>query len=357
MLMRLLPALRARGLESTVITLRRTEQAISPSLAARAHCLNMTKSPADVLAPLALRRLLRRSQSDVVQTWLYHADLLGILTSVMTPGSRTIWNIRSANTGHLYTSGTGRLLVRALSTLSRFPAAVVANSQAGIEEHTRLGYRPREWVLIPNGLDAAWFEDEPDAAGRLKTELSLPPSACLVGLIGRYDPLKDHKSFLVAARQILGKLGRDTHFILAGDRVDNDNAALVAQVRALGLSKNVHLLGVRSDLRYVNQGLDVATCTSIGEGFPNTLLEALASGTLCVSTDVGDARRIVGRFGAIVPPKEPGVFADAVVRVLSMAGDTRKSLERTARAQAKETYCIADIARHYEALYRRVAAR
>ena len=139
---------------------------------------------------------------------------------------------------------------------------------------------------------------------RLRRELGLPAELSLIGLIARYDPMKDHGTFLRAAG-LLSKTRPDAHFVLVGQAVDRQNAALTTIVAQESIQDRVHLLGERNDVPRIMQALDVVTPSSYGEGFPNVIGEAMACGAVCVVTDAGDSRRIVGETGIVVPPRDP----------------------------------------------------
>ena len=93
---------------------------------------------------------------------------------------------------------------------------MVINSEAGRAYHERIGYRPREWVLIPNGINTQQFRADPDARVSVRRELGLADEALLIGYVARYDPRKDYATFLYAARR-LKDLGLEVHFLLSGD--------------------------------------------------------------------------------------------------------------------------------------------
>src|SRR3546814_10317122 len=96
-----------------------------------------------------------------------------------------------------------RLIRRLLVWLSARPDLIVSNSRAGQAYHETLGYHPRRWAVIPNGFDLGIFHSEADAAARLRQSLGLPSTARLVGMIARFDPMKDHATFLGIAERLL----------------------------------------------------------------------------------------------------------------------------------------------------------
>lgn len=308
----------------------------------------------------ALPRLtgaLRAFAPDVVQTWLYHADLAGLLVRPWLGDARLCWNLRCSALGPGEYPWTTRALVRTLGWLSPLPSLVMANSAAGRAAHAAVGYRPRRWELVANGFDTRIFR--PDAALRLalRQSLAIPADAPVIGMAGRYHPMKDHAGFLHAARRLLDARPQ-AHFVLAGREVDDANAPLRALVMRLGLRAKVHLLGERADVAAVMNGLDVFTlCSVMGEGFPNVVGEAMACALSCVVTDVGDARAVLGDAGLVVPPSDAAALAAAWLELLDLPAAERHRLGEAARARVEEHYSLAAAVGRYERIYEGLAAQ
>ncbi len=316
--------------------------------------LGMRRGIPGPLAFAKLLRLLRLQAPAVLQTWLYHSDLLGLVACRLAKVPHLVWNIRCSNTDDLYKTGLSGLTVRLLARYSHRPDAVIVNSEAGVKAHTALGYEPRRWEVIPNGINPEDFSPMADARHSFRRELGVDDGAVLIGLVARYDPLKDHATFLEAAAQV--RHMDNVFFVLVGLGADKDNLELVSLIERLGLADSVLALGERGDIRRINAALDIATCSSRGEGFPNVIAEAMACGTPCVTTDVGDATEILGDAGVSVPPSDPRAFADAIRGLIQAGGAQRQSLGERARKRITEHYGLDHVARRYEALYFDLAA-
>src|SRR5262249_10390758 len=107
----------------------------------------------------------------VIQSWLYHADLLAMTARWLYRRPRLVWNIRCSES--IGSDGVRAVLARC----SRLPDAVIVNSQVGRAYHERLGYRPRRWEYIPNGFDTGHLCPDAGARDRLRTELGIAPEA------------------------------------------------------------------------------------------------------------------------------------------------------------------------------------
>jgi glycosyltransferase involved in cell wall biosynthesis len=318
------------------------------------HSLNMRRGIPDPRAAARLVGVLRSVAPDVLQTWLYHADLLGLLGGALVRVP-VVWNIRSSF--NIYDLGAlVAIVAKASARLSPFPAAVVTNSEAAKKLHTQIGYHPREWLVIPNGFDLQSFVPNMTARRAVRQELGLPDDALLIGLVARFDPLKDHRTFLRAAA-MLREQWPEAHFVLVGQGVTASNEALRETIAANGLRDRVHLLGERADIPTLTAAFDIATCSSYGESFPNAVGEAMACAVPCVVTDVGDARRIVGETGRVVSPRNASELAAAWDELLDLGAEGRQELGRLARDRIETHYGLDAVVRQYEALYERLSRR
>jgi glycosyltransferase involved in cell wall biosynthesis len=239
----------------------------------------------------------------------------------------------------------------ALSRFSSMPDAVVVNSLAGQRFHQSLGYRPRRWEYIPNGLDTGELRPDEAARRRLRAELGIDEKMVTIGLPARYHPMKDHANFLAAAAE-LARRRADVLFLLVGTGIEPSNRKLVDAIGAHGLTQRVRLLGERGDMGSVYPAFDIATLSSaFGEGWPNVIGEAMSCGVPCVATDSGDTAEIVGSTGLIVPSREPAALAAAWDRLIALGLDERRALGAEARARIVRDYDLATIIGRYEALY------
>src|SRR5262249_133454 len=157
-------------------------------------------------------------------------------------------------------------------------------------EHARvryeaLGFAPEKSVVIPNGFDTSRFRPDPEARQAIRREIGVDQDTPLIGLIARYDPCKDHATFLRPPPP-LSRRQPDAQFLLCGLNVDRKNAALVSLMNSVGISDRCHLLGSRRDVSRIYAALDITASSSISEAFPLTLGESMACGVPCVATQV-----------------------------------------------------------------------
>jgi glycosyltransferase involved in cell wall biosynthesis len=306
---------------------------------------------------IRLARWLRQRPPNVLQTWMYHSDLVGGLAAKLAGRIPVVWGVRN---GLLEPNSSKRLTIWTAKTcacLSRvLPKKIVCVSEAARQFHVNMGYAEDRMAVIPNGFDLAVFKPNPAARVSVGQELRLPASAVLVGLIARFDPQKDHQN-LVQAASIVTNSRREVYFVLCGDGVTAGNQQLHDWIIAGGLVGRFHLLGRRDDIPRLTAALDIAVNSSFGEAFPNVLGEAMACCVPCVATDVGDSAMIIGDTGKVVPPKDPQRLAEALNSMIELGVAGRKQLGEKARRRVQENFDLSVIRDRYAALYREVAAR
>ena len=316
------------------------------------HALGMKRGRVDFAALPRLIRLLKSIRPDIVQSWLYHADFLSTLAVRMAGSSLLIWNVRCSDMDLTRYRSLTRWIQRILAWWSHNPEAVVVNSQAGKSLHERLGYRPKRWEVIPNGFDLDRFCPRSDVRSAQRKEWGVSDGTVVIGVIARLDPMKDHATFLEAARRLANRR-RDVLFVLMG----RDTEKLAAAVAEKGLTDQVRLLGYREDVEQQLPGMDtVCLSSAFGEGFPNVLGEAMACGIPCVVTDVGDAGSIVGETGLVVPPRNAEVMAEAMMTLVDEGREARRLRGAAARKRIQSEYSLARITDRYQQLYRELCS-
>jgi glycosyltransferase involved in cell wall biosynthesis len=186
--------------------------------------------------------------------------------------------------------------------------------------------------------------------------LKVAQDSFLIGLIGRYHPVKDHDNFLKAAALLL-KTHPDTQFVLCGKQVDSKNRSLGELIHNLQITEQVHLLGERHDIPRITAALDVSASSSRTEGFPNVIGEAMSSGVPCVATDVSDLAVILGETGRIVPPGNPVALATALAELIEIGPEGRAALGARARSRIVAHYSLDEEVAQYETIYERAIAK
>ena len=302
-----------------------------------------------------LAQALKQFRPHIVQGWMYHGNMASVMVSLFGKGKiPVVWNIRHS----IHQIGREKKTTLAVNLccamLSLWPAKIIYNSRVSRQQHERLGYVKTRGTTIPNGFDVNRYQPSADTAQRLRQRFGLSRGTAIVGHIARYHPMKDHVNFLRASARVVEQIGA-VRFLMAGNRINHQNAKLTAVIRQLGLQNHVILLDEQDETAPIYSALDCLVLSSAwGEAFPNVLGEAMACETPCIATDIGDCARIIGDMGYTVPPGDPAGLSKAIVQFLSLSHEDRCSLGRRARMSIQKEFTIESVVDRYLALYRSI---
>ena len=287
---------------------------------------------------LRLVRHIRKRKPSVIQSWMYHADiiaLVALLVSGYRKRTRMFWGVRCSDMDLTGSNLRLGLMVRLCASLSHLPDAIIFNSSSGYDVHVGRGYKPRAWHHIDNGIDTTQFAPNIEARARMRKKLGIRADAFVAVTLARMHPMKDYPT-LISAMQRIPEIkcvvaGKDTELIDGPE--------------------NLILLGERHDIADVLSAADVMVSSSAyGEGFSNAIAEAMAVGLVIVATDVGDSARLVDKCGKIVPARDPRAI-EAALRELFASGETIKQLSSHARHRVKKYFSIGAMASKYKEVY------
>jgi glycosyltransferase involved in cell wall biosynthesis len=301
--------------------------------------LNLTGPFSVPRVVLALARLIRETKPAAVQSWMYYADILSLWAlerSGQRAETRLYWGVRCSDMDQSRYGAALRWTIRAAARRAQRPDAVVANSYAGRAFHQTIGYAPRAFPVIPNGIDTSRFRPSDSARRRAREELGIDGGAFVAIHAARVDPMKDHATLAA----------------LAGLRPGIVFLAVGKGTEALAGPANLRRLGVRADMPALYAAADAVVSTSaFGEGFSNVIAEGMAAGLSAVATDVGDARMIVGEHGAIVPPRDPAALAAALDGVAAAGPGERAIRAAGARARIEGRFSLERCVAAFDALH------
>jgi glycosyltransferase involved in cell wall biosynthesis len=299
-----------------------------------------------------LRSLIHQLEPDLIQGWMYHANIAAGLASLLSFKQVPIcWGIHHSIASLASEKKSTIALIRLGVFLSAVTSQIVFVSETSQAQHLALGYAKQKSQTIPNGFDTNSFVRSPEHRLAVRAELGIPATAFTIGSIGRDHPMKDRPNFISAAA-LLVRHHPDTHFLLIGDGMDRANTTLVAQIESLGLSDRVHLLGRRSDIPRLSASLDICSLSSAyGEAFPLVIGEAMSCEVPCVVTDVGDSAWIVSDTGRVVPIKNPQALAAAWQEIVELDAPARANLGKAARQRIIDNFSLESVVDRYEKLY------
>jgi glycosyltransferase involved in cell wall biosynthesis len=297
-------------------------------------------------------RKLRKLRPDAIQTWMYHANLLGGIVARLAGYPNVIWGIHHTTLDPRHHPRVTIMVAQLCARLSRLvPRHIICCAEQSRTIHARLGYDSSRMRVVPNGYDLTIFRPDPTARAALRAELDLDPAAPVIGFVARFDPQKDHGN-LLAALSLLKRRGLYPTCLLIGSGMTEGNGVLTDLIDRLGIKNQVRFLGRRSDIPAVMNALDLHVMSSLGEAFPNVLAQAMACGTPCVSTDVGDAASIIGDTGWIVPAQDAVSLAEAITKALSEIGGPSWQARRvTAYQRVESLFSIERMAEGYHTIW------
>ena len=276
----------------------------------KVYCLNLNPSKMDLKKTIELYSLIRSIKPAIVQTWMYHADFLGGMVAKIAGVPKIFWGIRHANVSKGTIKKSTYFIMKVCAILSYFiPKKIISCSREAINSHIIQGYVENKFQLIQNGYDLNKFRPQSDK--KIKFNYEKP----IIAMVARYDVQKDHQN-LLKALSLLKKRNFNFHTVLVGTGMTEDNLELKELISQNNLNEEITLYGRCDDIPALMNSIDLHVLSSLGEAFPNVLAEAMACGTPCVSTNVGDSNEIVGEFGWIVPPQSPLELADAIALAL-----------------------------------------
>lgn len=303
-------------------------------------------------APLAgflrLVRMMRAGRPDIVQTWMYHADLVGGLAARVAGNRNVIWGIRTTGIAH---GPRATAVVRRLCAWlsGRVPHTIVCVADASRKAHVDKGYDSQRMVVVHNGFNLS------PAVGTLqrmmlRAQWGIDETHVVVGNLGRFDPDKDLENFIRAAG-LLAPAHPQLRFVMIGHRNDTERKQLEAWVADTGFPQRFTLLRERADALVCLAAMDVFCLSSRNEGFPAVVGEAMAAAVPCVVTDVGDTALLVGDTGVVVPREDTAALAEGLRQMLRLGPDGRRLLGLRASARVHDRFTVRHTLERFEKVY------
>ncbi len=347
------------GIENVVVSTTGRARDLTNLKRMQAHARFHDLGVKSLLSPRCVRglwRILREEKPDVLQTWMHTSGLVAGMVARFAGVSRVVWGIHSRELlcGHRKPCWKCFSIARCLGLASRFiPDEIVSCSRVGAQEHhRRMGYPLSRLRWIGNGVDVEKrFRPIPDQREEWRKEHGIPEDAFVVGIVTRMHPVKDIPTLLRAA-SLFQQRRRSAHVVIAGGVLEEADEMTRRDAAAVFDPGRLHWAGYQPQVERVYAGLDVATLTSVTEAYPMVLIEAMACGVPCVSTDVGDAAAILGDTGRVVPVRDPEALCAGWESMMDLEVAAFQELCKAARVRAVENFSLAKCAQEYLDVYR-----
>ena len=320
------------------------------------HALGMTSAWHSPIVLWQLVRLTHQYQPDIVQTWMYHADFLGGLAARLAGHCAIVWGIRSTTISQGLFSFTF-WLIRICAICSYIvPHRIICCAKSAKEAHINLGYATHKMTVIPNGFDFSVFDRHLNSRAKSRMELGYNVDDIVIGVIGRFNPLKDFHNFVIAASSLASKRG-NVRFLMVGRNIEWSNYTLREWIESKGFVKNFQLVGEQSDVPFFLSAMDIFCLSSVSEAFPNVVVEAMAMGLPCVVTRAGDAADILGIDDFVVPVKDSTSLSSALLRMCDLNLEVRRRVGERGASKVRAKYRIENIRQKYEEVYAEIAGK
>jgi glycosyltransferase involved in cell wall biosynthesis len=359
MLLRLTESMRHLGVRSSVVSLE-ADKGVSrffEEAGVRVWSLNI--KPTALGAALGVKRLgsiIRATRPDIIQGWMYHANVMALSAKLLTPGRAAImWNIRRGLDDYAERRLKTRCVVRSNAIASKMVDGIIYCSSVSKSQHEQMGFHASHSTVLENGFDTTKFRPRPEARRSFRHQYGISDEEIVIGNIGRFDIAKGHM-YLLKAFQIVLSTQPKARLVLIGRGVDESNLELVAALDRYSCRERVLLLGEQDAVENLHPGFDIYCSSSISEGFPNALSEAMACGTACVATDTGASAQLVKGIGRVVPPRCAQQLAEALVAAIDDGPALREAAGGYGRERILNEYALSSVARQYYNLYSRAIA-
>ena len=258
-----------------------------------------SKRPVWVLRQL--RKIIKREQTDVLYTFLVGPNIAGSVLRWIAPLYKFVWGNRVSKFEEREFGIKGVVANYFARFCIKSADLVISNSYAGLRDLVDARIHAKRKIVIHNGIDTTIYFQSEERRVKARELMGLESQAIVIGIIGRLVEWKGADIFLKAGGELIVR-HPDVKFVVVGDGDPNWKESLVRAAGENGLEDNISWMGSRLDVEILLNGIDILTvCSTSGEGFPNIIGEAMASGTAVVASDVGDNRIILDDNELLVP--------------------------------------------------------
>tara|TARA_B100000029_G_scaffold333118_1_gene325330 strand:+ start:1024 stop:2151 length:1128 start_codon:yes stop_codon:yes gene_type:complete len=316
--------------------------------------LNLKRGTFSLLALIRLIKIFRKNKPDIIQTWMYHADLIGGIAGKISGNKNIIWSIRNSNLGR-NTSWKTKLILKLCILFSRvLPKLIISCSKNSAAIHENLGYPKKKITIIPNGFDLEKIKPSETEREKIRKSFDIKDEEILIGVIARWDPQKDFENLFLAIKELKNKNFSKWKLILVGSNLTPENKELMSLVKKNDISNKIVLAGFQKNIVSFQNAIDLLVLSSAyGEAFPNVIAESMACEVPCVATDVGDSKEIISNTGWIVPPNNPQQLCEVISKAFDEIKNKNHWLERkkNCRNEILKKYSLLDMTNNYQKIW------
>ena len=289
------------------------------------------KSRYDLSFYFKYKNLLKKIQPDVIYSFLGEMNLFSYWCKPKR--SRLIWGFRASNMNLKKYGKMSEFLFYLQKIYSKKVGKIITNSYASVEFHKSQGFFMDRAVVIHNGIDTNRFKGDESIRNRMRKKFNIKNDEVVIGIVARIDYMKGYIYLSKALKEILKN--KKIKFISVGS---GDEKILNECKNILKDYKNqVYFVGSSKESEKFYNMFDIYVSPSLGEGFSNSIAEAMSCEVPCVVTDVGDSKIIVGEYGEVVKSKSEKELIKGIKAILNR---DYKNLGKLARKRIIENFSI-----------------
>ncbi len=308
------------------------------------HALNLSRFEAVFAAPGKIKKQIQRFQPDIIHTQDLRPDLISGFLLKKHLRVATLRNFPFEDYVNNYGMIKGKIIALLHLRALKKTANVYANSEATAQRLNDLGYTFLNF--INNGVETDVFKPTSAATvEKLKIKLGLPINGKIILSVGHLSPGKNPEELLKAFETMTPK--EELHLLMLGDGI------LMQQLRDKYTNSNIHFLGRKSDVKNFYKIADIFISSSLSEGLPNTVLEALSTGTPCILSDIPPHKMIASYYSEGVSVYKSGNTASLQKRIIEQT-EKKNNFTTFIRETTIEKFAAKNMSKKYVEQYRRL---
>jgi len=246
------------------------------------------------------KKLIKDTQPDIIYSFMGEANIFSYF--LKNRDTKVVWGFRASNMDLKNYGVVSRILFYIQKIFSKKVDLIISNSQASINYHKSMGFDMSRAVVIYNGIDTDRFAPSKEYREEFFNRYKIPKNYIIIGLVARVDPMKGYIYFAKSVKKLVQKYS-NIIFVAVGNGDSNIKNECNKIIGNEVLNRRFFWLSPIKDVEVIYNGIDILVSSSIyGEGFSNSIAEAMSCATPCVVTDVGDSAIIVGDCGVVVKP-------------------------------------------------------
>jgi glycosyltransferase involved in cell wall biosynthesis len=318
-------------------------------LGIKVHALYMKGPISFPSALLKLVKVFKVTSPEMIQSWMYHADLLAGIAARLSGIKNVVWGVRGTNPpiGNKQTF----FIMKVCAFLSGFiPKKIIYVSKSALDAHVSHGYNSEKSVYVHNGIQLDSLSFDIEGRALIRKQLGIPDSDILVGTLGRLHADKG-QDLLVEAIKNLIPSHSNVSFVFVGRDCDKIPEIMGLNNIEQSITRKIKFIGEQSNIQQWLSAFDIYCLPSRTEGFPNSLLEAMLLGLPCVATPAGDTKIIASDTVSVTDDISSESLTEKLKAMLTLTSEQRSQLGKKASAHAKQQYSIEKAHQNFTKIY------